>query len=253
MSSFELQPCPKVYIRDTHRSRMPEETLHFAEMTKNTIDLQDFCNISGVDRIGLPVYVCRRVRPDGSITYHTGKGLSDTQARVSLIMEAVERFCSEYRQEDRTRLVWGSFGELSKERPVLDPYELILPSFTEYTPEKPFFWIEGYDLFSREGILVPACSVYHPFHEDERLMMSTNTNGIASGNSMEEAVFHGLLEVIERDAWSIVKYSRLQRENIAVESTVENDFLLTVLSLYERAEVEITLFNYTSDLGIPVI
>ena len=37
-------------------------------------------------------------------------------------------------------------------------------------------------------ILVPACAVYHPFHLDPSTLIATNTNGIAAGNTLEEAI-----------------------------------------------------------------
>lgn len=253
MSRLELKPCPKVYIRDTHRSRMPEETLRFIEDIRNCLALEDFRNITEVDRIGLPVYVCRRTRPDESVTFHTGKGISDTQAQVSLIMESIERYCSEYKAEDRHRLIWAPFDELRKKHLVLDPRDLILSPFSEYSPKEPFFWVEGFDLISGEIVLVPSCSVFHPFHEDTCTMISTHTNGVASGNTMEEAVLHGLLEVIERDALSIVKCCGHQRERVIIEPVEDNNFLFSIQSSFLRADIDLTLYDYTSDLGIPVI
>jgi ribosomal protein S12 methylthiotransferase accessory factor len=50
----------------------------------------------GDDRIGIPVFTCRRIRPDESETRHTGKGITPVQARVSLTMESVERYASEF-------------------------------------------------------------------------------------------------------------------------------------------------------------
>ena len=57
-----------------------------------------------------------------------------------------------------------------------------------------------------EEMLVPASAVFHPLplqlppSHDHAPLFRTNTNGLASGNKLEEVIFHGLSEVIERDA-----------------------------------------------------
>ncbi|HOO00440.1 MAG TPA: YcaO-like family protein [Syntrophales bacterium] len=249
---MELKACPKVYIHDTHRCRMPEDTLAFVAGMRHRLGMEDFHEISVWDRIGLPVFSCRRLRPDGSETYHTGKGISPVQAQVSLTMEAVERHCSEFKSDYSDRLVRGSWRELRGRHNLLDPRDLILPRFSEYDPEVQINWVRGYDIVNGEEILVPACAVYHPFHEDGIVVMATHTNGIASGNTLEEAVYHGLLEVVERDAWSIVKFARLTPPEI-IPSASDRDFLHEIHRRLHQARVEVTLADYTSDLGIPVV
>jgi len=250
---LKLRPCPKKYILDTHRSRAPEDTLQFIATMKNILGMDDFRDATEEDRIGLPVFTCSRIRPDGSRTFHTGKGLTKIQAQVSLTMEAIERYSSEFREEDRSRLVRGSYRELAADRPTLHPEKLILPRFSDFREDTPYFWVEGWDLITGETILVPACCVYHPFHLDTPELMSTHTNGVAAGNTMEEAVFHGLMEVIERDAWSIVKFGRLEMPSLFIADLPENDFLLHISGKLAAAELEIILQNFVLDLQVPVV
>lgn len=87
MPGMILRECPKVYILETHRSRTPESTLHFVESIRHLISMIDFREASDIDRIGIPVFTCHRIRPDNSKTSHTGKGISQIQAQVSLTME----------------------------------------------------------------------------------------------------------------------------------------------------------------------
>ena len=67
--------------------------------------------------------------------------------------------------------------------------------------------MKGYDLIQDEEIYVPANAVFHPLPSryDGVRLFRTNTNGLASGNEKEEAIFHGLAEVIERNAWLLAK------------------------------------------------
>lgn len=253
MPALKLKECPKVYMLETHRSRTPESTLQFVENMKGILGMIDFQNATSLDRLGIPVFLCHRIRPDDSRTSHTGKGVSAIQAQVSLTMESIERFCSEYRDEYSSRLIRGSYDALKKKHNTLDPHSLILSSLSDYRPEGDMHWVWGTDLLSQEEILVPACTVYHPFHLDEMSLINTHTNGIAAGNTLEEAVVHGLAEVVERDAWSIAQHNRHFRESLSVEDGAETEFIVRVIEKFSRADIEIVAKNITSDVGVPVI
>ena len=253
MPSITLKECPKVYILETHRSKTPADTLQFIEKIKETAGMVSFRNATEVDRIGIQVFTCDRIRPDGSATSHTGKGVSPIQAKVSITMEAIERYCSEFRKEYLDKLVKGSYRDLKSKFNVLDPRDLILSQFSDYDHNKEITWAWGCDLAGEEDILVPACAVYHPYHEDGALLTKTHTNGIAAGNTMEEAVIHGLAEVIERDAWSIAQYTQHFHDAIFIEDDQENEFIIGIFKKFEKAGIEIVAKDITTDVGMPVV
>ncbi len=253
MAQIVLKSCPKVYIHETHRSKVPGDTLKFVEGMKNLLGMRDFQEATGLDRIGIPVFTCWRLRPDDSKTFHTGKGDSTIQAQVSITLESIERYSSEFREEWADRLIIGSFNALRKKHNTLDPTSLILSQFADYTPDSDLHWVWGYDFASSEEILVPAREVYHPYHRDEGLLYGSHTNGLASGNTIEEAVFHGLTEIVERDAWSIAKFNRDYGDAIVIENGSENRFLIDIVRKFEDAGIEIIARDVTSDVGIPVV
>ena len=253
MASIILKKCPKVYILETHRSKTPDSTLQFIERIKGTVGMMSFRNATEVDRIGIQVFTCDRIRPDGSRTSHTGKGVSPIQAQVSITMESIERYCSEFKEEYLDKLIRGSYNQLKSQFNVLDPREMILSGLNDYNHDWEIHWTWGRDLSKEEDILVPACAVYHPFHEDRELMMNTHTNGIAAGNTMEEAVIHGLAEVVERDAWSIAQYTQHFHDAIFIEDDRENDFIIGIFEKFEKAGIEIVAKDLTTDVGIPVV
>jgi len=253
MTSVILKECPKVYILETHRSKTPDSTLQFIERIKETVGMLSFRNATEVDRIGIQVFTCDRIRPDGSMTSHTGKGVSPIQAQVSITMESIERYCSEFREEYLNKLVRGSYNHLKSKFSVLDPREMILSGLSAYDHDREIHWTWGCDLSRGEEILVPACAVYHPFHEDQILIMNTHTNGIAAGNTMEEAVIHGLAEVVERDAWSIAQYTQHFHDAIFIEDDRENEFIIGIFEKFEKAGIEIVAKDLTTDVGIPVV
>ena len=114
MALITLKSCPKVYIHETHRSKQPGDTLKFVEGMRNLLGMKDFREATELDRLGIPVFTCWRLRPDESKTFHTGKGASAIQAQVSITMESIERYSSEFHEEWADRLIVGSFNSLRK-------------------------------------------------------------------------------------------------------------------------------------------
>ena len=146
MAPITLKSCPKVYIRETHRSKPPGDTLHFVEGMRDLLGMRDVREATDLDRIGIPVFTCWRLRPDESRTFHTGKGVSAVQAQVSLTLESIERYSSEFREEWADRLIVGSYNALRARRNTLDPTTLILSQFSDYSPEADLHWVSGYDI-----------------------------------------------------------------------------------------------------------
>jgi YcaO-like protein with predicted kinase domain len=83
--------------------------------------------------------------------------------------------------------------------------------------------------------------------------MDTHTNGLASGNTIEEAIVHGLAELIERDAWSITRYKRYYSDALFMDNEPENQFIINIFEKFEQAGIEIISKDITSDIGVPVI
>lgn len=248
-----LNKCPKRYILDTHRSQTPDSTLRSIATIKQYLGLNSLQDSTDVDRIGIPVFTSYRIRVDGSRVDHAGTGISQVQAQVAMIMEAVERYSAEFKPEDMEKLVKGNYNSLKNERNILDPSELLLPQFTTYNHNDDLYWVWGYDLVKDEDILVPACSVYHPFDLDGAFLRATETNGLASGNTMEEAIFHGLMEVIERDAWSIARFTRELSDALSIENHPDTQFIVDLIQKFGNADIQMVAKDITSNIGVPVI
>lgn len=238
---MRLASCIKKYKDDTHRAFPPEETLRSAEAKLPAAGITRVADITNLDRIGIPVFSSIRPMADrGAISVYNGKGATPTEAKVSAMMEGLERYSAEVR--DRL-LENHSFSRLDG---ALDPSELILPAGAE--PDAMIPWISGWDIMNDEEILVPANAVFHPLPSEYRRLFRTNTSGLASGNVVEEAVFHGLAEVIERDAWALVEATRRTGPLI---SDVTDGLAKGLLDKFAAAEVDVYLRDITSDIGIP--
>jgi len=246
---IELQPAPKTYCIDTHRVMPPAETLERIQKAVPEVGITRIADITGLDRIGLPVFSA--IRPsaaDGAISVYAGKGASETEARVSVIMEAVERFSAEVGNFNE-RLLFDSYEHLAVDSRAVNPADLILPG--HLCADTKIEWYSGWDLLNDEEVLVPANAVFHPYTpvQGNWQLFRSNTNGLASGNVMEEAIFHGLMEVIERDAVSIAEINRNPGRglNVGVGRVSE------MINKFELQGILVRLWWLPTDTGIPTV
>jgi len=238
---MRLASCIKKYKDDTHRAVPPEETLKRAEAKLPAAGITRVADITNLDRIGIPVFSSIRPMADrGAISVYNGKGATPTEAKVSAMMEGLERYSAEVKDRE---LKIDCFTHLDG---ALDPGELILPEGAD--PDAMIPWISGWDIMNDEEILVPANAVFHPLPSDYKRLFRTNTSGLASGNVIEEAIFHGLAEVIERDAWALVEATRMTGPLIC---DIEDSQAKSLLDKFAAAEVDVYLRDITSDIGIP--
>lgn len=237
---------PVNYKSSTHRSKTPDETLSNLEDISRKIGVTRTSNITHLDRVGIPVFTS--VRPlamDGAVSVYAGKGPSVVHAKVSSIMEAVERYSAEMQNEDTLIMKYDS-------KMCVDPESLILPSGV-YSDGDEIEWTRGYSLIDDREVLLPSNCVYHPYNtKDVKHILYSNTNGLASGNTLGEAVFHALMEVVERDSWSLFEAFRENKPEIVCDN-IKNKYINDLLTKFSDANVSIKLINLTSDNGIPTI
>lgn len=247
MMEMKLKSCIKGYKKGTHRAVPPGETLARIEPKMPIAGVTRVADITGLDRIGIPVF--SSIRPSaegGAVSVYNGKGTTAAEARVSAMMEAIERYSAEI--HDRKLLV-DSYSGLNEKENVLNPKELILPDYVKEVEKVRIPWVKGYDLIQEEETYVPASAVFHPLPSryDRVRLFRTNTNGLATGNELEEAIFHGLAEVVERDAWSLVEITR----NTGAVVDVREGEIRDLRDKFSDADVSLLIRDITSDVGVP--
>jgi len=212
----------------TTRVRSLEETLADITPICKKIGVTRICDITYLDRLYIPNYCSVLPGTEDSIWVYSGKGPTKIHAKVSALMESIERYCSLSSTWSKS-LISGSYSELSKTYKVLHPDEVVEPVKSFYSDtESVMDFVPGFELLNEEEVLVPAplaFSRYFSKPPSVNVFPYSHTNGLASGNVLEEAICHALLEVIERDAASIaelcassIPYSILEK----IASTFKN-------------------------------
>jgi ribosomal protein S12 methylthiotransferase accessory factor len=195
-SPWDFQPSPKLNTLSA-RTVTPEETELRVRNVTRRLPVTRLADLTPLDYLRLPVYSA--VTPLAlDLTTHLGKGVDAVSARVSAIMEAIERVSAET-FAGNTHCV--SFDSLCGGTVFpADPTDFDLPADTAYAPARSFTWVEGFDIAGKQPVLLPKDLVCSP--ASEGILHHVDTNGLASGNTRLEAVVHAICEVIERDAIS---------------------------------------------------
>lgn len=234
----------------SHRIRPAAETLGLVRPLLAEMGITRVANVTGLDRIGIPTVLV--TRPNArSLSVSQGKGYDLDAARISGVMEAIELYHAE---TVHVALRLSSYDELARHAPVVDATRL--PRFVRrFDPAVPILWTLARDL-QGESVYVPY-DLVHANLARPRIPVSGffpfSSNGLASGNSLAEAVTHGALEVIERDAIALF-YRRSPSEQFERRldlDSVDDARCRDLLQRFDAAEIDVAVWDMTSDVGLP--
>jgi ribosomal protein S12 methylthiotransferase accessory factor len=187
-----------------------------------------------------------------------GKGRSDAQARASALCEALERTCAVFRGEEELvrRASARELGKLAiSPREYMGFSERQLATGEDNAP-RPFpeelalDWTPLRSLTSQSVRYLPTacCYLFHP--GPDTAFCRADSNGNASGATLEEAILHGILELVERDAVALWWYNRIRRPGVDL-SSLDDPFFREQVALHRELQRELWVLDITSDFGIP--
>ncbi len=240
----------KVFRKGGRRGILPEQTLARLMPLLAEVGITRIANVTGLDRIGIPVInVCR---PNSrSLAVYQGKGATLASAKASGLMESFERYHAEFcRQPELTE----TYAKLQATAPTVDAASLPLRKDASFNPEQKRDWLRGVNLLSREPVWVP----YEIVHFDTAQQTSADycfasaSTGLAAGNSLSEAILHGMCEVIERDCSTLWRLRVPVLQNLGrldlttIDDPLANDLIETI----RAADLNLAVWDTTSEFGI---
>ncbi|MGZ7135849.1 MAG: YcaO-related McrA-glycine thioamidation protein [Methanobacterium sp.] len=244
-----FREVPVRYFGCTHRAVSPEVTIENVQDKLKAAGVTRVTDITHLDRVGIHVFSA--IRPsaaEGAVSIYAGKGATKDQAKASAMMEAFERYSAEPQGKDN--LVHGLYDEMEK---FINPKSLILPDLSFDPKNEELNWIKSFNIRDDEEYFIPADAVFHPCNFQNGVnLFKSNTNGLASGNRIEEAIFHGITEVVERDAWSLFEIKRDKAPEINLETT-SNSLINEIVEKFKKAGINIKVVDLTSDVEMTTI
>ncbi len=211
--------------------------------------------LTGLDNLGLPIAFA--TRPNSlSLSVSLGKGADLDSALVSAAMEAAETAIAEVPPKDLVELSIREARNRGVQVVDLDRIARCHPH--RLHEDDKISWIEALNLISGERFLVPWSLV----GLDHRLSPPNFNNsfyvtsdGLASGNSHGEAVFHGICELVERDAlasWQFADDDEIRRSQLTVTGN-EDPRLPVILEAISASNSSLRVYEMRTDTGIPCV
>jgi oxazoline/thiazoline synthase len=203
-----------------------------------------------------------------------GQGTTTDEGEASALMQAIERYCGVF-QGDEIRTV-RRFTDFAA-GDAIPPDDVLLLSAAQrdagdvqgdltqghlaqghlaqaharrFDPSAAIEWSPVWSLSDERFKYLPTGLLYEFHPADERL--SAGTGGCAAGNTIEEAIVQGFLELVERDACAIWWYNRLQRCALDL-AALGDTHLYDAQRELAAAGWRVWALDVTSDLAIPAV
>ncbi|GLB61605.1 TOMM precursor leader peptide-binding protein [Cytobacillus sp. NCCP-133] len=254
---ISMQPSPKISA-DSYRCRSLEDLNK--TLVNNYLDprtglfngkMYDFTPPFADVVVNLPLF-----RGDEGVA---GRSHSYKVSELTAILEGLERSCGITPRGKRT-VVYDSYHNL-KDR-ALNPvtvgvhadeqYERPGFPFKKFDPDSPINWVWGYSFLQERPILVPELLAYYSLGCGNGYVYETS-NGCALGGSLEEAIFYGILEVVERDSFMMAWYGKFCLPCLDPYSSNDQDLQLMIDRVRTVAGYDLYLYNATMEHGIPSV
>ncbi len=197
-----------------------------------------------------------------------GKGSTAEQGEASALMEAIERYSGIFQGDEiRVKRRFTDFpsGDAIPPNDVLlfsdAQYRQAQAAPTELTHEMPMpaqfdrsaeiEWSPVWSLRDERFKYLPTSLLYF-FYRDPAGHSYADSNGCAAGNTLEEAIVQGFLELVERDAYAIWWYNRLPRAEVDL-GQFDDSYVRDLQAQLAETGRRLWVLDVTSDLGIPSV
>ena len=196
-----------------------------------------------------------------------GKGATSEQGEASGLMEAIERYSGIFQGDEiRMRRRFADFppGDAIPPNDVLlyseaqsrgghssaNGAEEVTPMAAPFDPSAEIEWSPVWSLRDQRFRYLPTSLLYFFYSGPGRYEVHADSNGCAAGNTLEEAIVQGFLELVERDAYAIWWYNRSQRAEVDL-AQFDDPYIRDLKNQLAETGRRLWLLDITSDLGIP--
>lgn len=287
VNQFQGKPLPiilgsrkKTFTADGgHRCCLPEETLrnyqhHISpitgvvrELSKVSIGLNELTHTYLAKHHFATMFDDLNALSQNIRGRSAGKGKTDSQARASAFCEAIERYSGVFQGDEiRQKASYQQLGDKA-----IHPNACMNFSPAQYQnrqewnanrsgwfqrvpepfdEERVIDWTPVWSLTHQEFKYLPTAYCYYGYPKPEKPDCWADSNGCAAGNTIEEAILQGFMELVERDSVALWWYNRVKRPKVDLES-FDEPYFQTLQHFYQTLHREFWVLDITSDLNIP--
>jgi ribosomal protein S12 methylthiotransferase accessory factor len=222
-----LEPVSRTDVRESLR-RLRTLVSPYTGLVQTTGEFMRAPDDAGLVKIGVRIADVESL-VGFAVEFRSGGSAADLEVALAAALgEAVERYSACYLPE--SEFVLASAREIGPEAVAPERFALFRDDqygrpgfpFRPFTSSTRVRWVRGFGIPDGSPAYLPVQLVYLPWRtpqERGEVPISYSTSsGTACGPSLEEAVLSGLLEVVERDAFSLTWYNRLSLPRIDVDA-----------------------------------
>lgn len=241
----------KRFRQGTHRICPPEETWDRLRGLLPAAGITRVADVTALDVLGVPVY--QAVRPASrNLAVSQGKGASEHAARVSAVMECLELWHAE--DLDPLPQVAVTVGEMARAGAI--PLAALRWASGIRVPRgMTLAWVRAESLAGDRHGWLPRIMLELDFRMRLELhprLFELTSNGLAAGNCRQEAVLHGLCELVERHAIYLAREEPRRRVPLRLDS-IEEPWVRDVVRRIREAGMKLVLWDLTWEAGLPVV
>jgi len=275
-----LESRRKIFTADGgHRSVSPEETLkkHEHHISPITGVVRALMPVAPTGNGLTPIYIAghnfatmfdelyflrENVRGRSA-----GKGKTAIQSKASGFCEAIERYSGVF-QGDEIRQTgrYQTLGDAAIHPNVCMNFsEAQYQTRHEWNARCAFFqkvpepfdeereieWTPLWSLTHNTFKYLPTAYCYYAYPKPPKPDCWANSNGSAAGNSKEEAILQGFMEIVERDSVAVWWYNRIKRPAVDLDR-FDDPYFQAIKAYYHTLHRELWVLDISSDFNIPV-
>lgn len=234
------------------RSRPIAETLHHAQTYAARFGISRVTDITRLDQVGMPVAAA--IRPaamEGSLCVNAGKGMTLQEAMVGAYMESIESYLAEPGKAG-LQVHQGQLADVLQCKQDPEAILQLCPRIgAALDMAAPVELIEARELSTGQRSWLPAELVYVPYQVPDpgyHTYFGSSSNGLASGNNREEAIIHGIYEVIERDAMA---FQAVHDDSWFIEASSWPEPIKAMEQKLNKAGLQLVIRQRNHELGLP--
>lgn len=176
------------------------------------------------------------------------------KAIVSAIGEAIERYCASFKNKN---FINDSYENMKKKNKYIVDINLFSQIQLEINEckcidsSKKINWVKGTNLIKNSDVYIPESIIFCHNNKKEDVIREESTTGLACGDTLDMAIYNGLYECIERDAFSLCWINKSIHPQIDIDSINDED-IKKIIKKIEEYNLKLYIRNITTDIGIPV-
>ncbi|CAM4084084.1 hypothetical protein BAMA_16830 [Bacillus manliponensis] len=182
-----------------------------------------------------------------------GKGLTEMQSYFSASFEMFEHIGRQYVGD--IPIVEASYKDVEQNaiemNTIAESIQNKNTSYDKFNPNTAIDWVWAKSLVKDDYKLVPALMVFMDDVNTKGRFYGGSSTGLASATTIEDAILHALLEIIEHDAWMIGQANQHVLPRLDY-MTSTNKVLKERIDMVKDMGYQVISRDYTNDLEIPV-